>query len=356
MNKIKLYFILVLSMVLYGTGVGTSSAWGAPFEVVAPAGFQRFSLQGNSDNFVTLPFFRPAVAYGKVTGIGGNTLAVSGGTAWNADEFVYSAGIQSNTYFVLLTSGQRQGRYFTILGNTEDTLMVDLNDDTLGGISVGDSIAVVPYWTLSTLMPGGKGIHVSTSPLIRKSEILFVNVDGIGINRSASKTFFYYGDSWKQFGQGLANKNDEVLLPDVYFIVRHNISTATSLTLSGEVLNSSWTMPVTVNSVAKQDNFIGLPRPVMTSLNNSGLIESGAFQSSSSPLFRVDELLVFDNAVIGKNRSASATYYHYNGAWRKFGAGLTDVGNLPILGPGVAAIIRKGAYAGDCFWKNEITF
>jgi uncharacterized protein (TIGR02597 family) len=319
-------------------------------------GFHRFILQGNSDNFVTLPFFRPAAAYGKVAGIDINTLTVTGRAPWQAGEFVYAPGIQSNTYFALLTSGQRQGRYFTILANSDYTLTVDVSDDTLTGVSVGDSIAVVPYWTLNTLFPGGGGLHASSNPLVRKSEILFFNVDGIGINRSASRTFYYYGDSWKEFGQGLVNKNDEVFLPDVYFIVRHNTSTATSFTISGQVLKSSWTMPVTVNPLARQDNFIALPRPIMTSLNDTGLIDSGAFRSSSSPLSRADELLVFDNNVIGKNRSASATYYHYNGAWRKFGAGLTDIGNQPVLGPGVAAIIRKGAYAGDCFWKNETSF
>ena len=46
---------------------------------------------------------------------------------------------------------------------------------------------------------------------------------------------------------------------------------------------------------------------------------TGAFRQSPDALNRIDELLVFDNALVGKNKSAAGDYYFRNGAWCKIG-------------------------------------
>ena len=101
----------------------------------------------------------------------------------------------------------------------------------------------------------------------------------------------------------------------------------------------------------KQDNMIALPRPTDVSLDESGLIESGAFQPSSSRFIRTDELFIFDNAVRMKNKSASATYYYYNNMWQRYPL-TTDVGNETPFQAGNAAVIRKASAATSPLWVN----
>src|SRR5205814_2182818 len=106
----------------------------------------------------------------------------------------------------------------------------------------------------------------------------------------------------------------------------------------------------------KQDNSIGLPRPVTVSLGASQLISSGAFASSPLPGNRSDELLTFDNSAVTKNKSASAIYYYWNGAWRLVGAGNADVSASNVFVPGVGFIIRKNTNSTSALWTNSPTW
>lgn len=104
----------------------------------------------------------------------------------------------------------------------------------------------------------------------------------------------------------------------------------------------------------KQDNFVALTRPAVVTLNDSGLVQSGAFLASITTFNRTDELFVFDNSAVGKNKGPVATYYYFDGAWRKFGSN-DDFGNEPVFTPGTGVIIRKNSTAGgvSSFWLNQ---
>ena len=123
------------------------------------------------------------------------------------------------------------------------------------------------------------------------------DLDGIGINLSAARTYYYWSGAWRQVGQGTANKSDDVLLPDAYVIVRHNVADSTTVTCNGAVWMAKLAVPLAVQAGNKQDNFVALVRPTNVSLNDSGLVSSGAFSPSPSPGARTDELLVFDDTV-----------------------------------------------------------
>src|SRR4029434_1217665 len=141
---------------------------------------------------------------------------------------------------------------------------------------------------------------------------------------------------------------------DAYFIVRHHSAGDTMLTLQGSVLTSQWEFSLAANPSTKQDNPVSLPRPVPLSLTQSGLFESGAFNASPTPGNRIDELFTFDNTLTGIDRTASAIYYYWSGAWRRVGAGSADVGSDLVFGPGVGVIIRKGIGPSPGFWINSL--
>lgn len=325
---------------------------GQPIVLAKPAGFYQFPLLGNSDTFVSIPFVRPYSSAGLVSSVSANVVDVTGAPAWAPNQWVYGPGTQTNTYFLFFASGAKEGRYFTITGNTGNSVTLDLEGDTLSSVAILDRVTVIPYWTLGSVFPGGEGIFSSPTPGSRTTEILIPDFSGAGINRSTARTYYFWNSAWRQVGSGAAVKNDDVLLPDGFFIVRHNSSASTTLTTHGSLVAERWRLPLNIRASGKQDNIVALPRPVSVSLNDSGLIESGAFATSPSPGNRVDELLVFNNALAQKNKSAAGTYYHWNGGWRKVGSGSSDVGADLVFTPGMGVLIRKGAGPGLPLWVN----
>jgi uncharacterized protein (TIGR02597 family) len=84
-------------------------------------------------------------------------------------------------------------------------------------------------------------------------------------------------------------------------------------------------------------------------LAQSNLFQSGTFEASSSHGTRADELLVFSNSEVKRNKSPLLTYYYFTGAgspagWRRIGGGLTTVRDSDVVfEPGSAYVIRKKA-------------
>ena len=317
-----------------------------------PAGFLKIQLLGNSDSFVSVPFTRAGATSVTVASVFGNVVSVNETSNWPANQFVYASGTQSNTYYARFTSGSAEGRVYQITANGSNSLTLSLGTDTLGNVNTGDGIAVEAYWTLGTVFPNGAGVNVSPTLGNRNTEVLTPDLTSAGINLSATKVYFFNGGFWKQVGQGSANHNDDVLSPNSYLLVRHNVATNTTMVSAGNVITSKVAIVLQTLTTNQQDNSVALMRPVPVSLNDSGLITSGAFSASPLPGSRTDELLTFDNAATNRNKSATAVYYYWSGAWRQVGAGSTDVGSNQPLGAGTGFIIRKGTNGSAPVWTN----
>jgi uncharacterized protein (TIGR02597 family) len=325
----------------------------------APAGFYKVDCLGNSDTIVSIPFTRPEAAIALVQSVTDNVVTVQNTPGWAEGQFVYVPVTQSNTYYLRFLSGPKEGSYYPIVDNTENTLTLNLAGDDISSVTNGSRLAVIPYWTLATAFPDGRGVIPSTSQIFnRKTEILIPDFSGTGINLSARATYYFYKPAgsptgtWYKHGDLDNGKDDEVLLPDVYFIVRHNNSpVGTVFTAYGSVSLSKLNIPVLAQPSAAQDNFVALARPASITLDESGLIESGAFQPSPS-FSPTDQLFVFDNTTVAMNKSAAATYYYRDNAWRKFGDLFGDYGQTPVFTPGTGIIIRKAAGA-SANWVNS---
>jgi uncharacterized protein (TIGR02597 family) len=312
-----------------------------------PVGTQSLPLLANSDTYVSLPLHRPAVSIGQVSSVSGNVVTLAGSPGWSTNQFVYASGSQSNTYYAFIRSGSKEGNYYTVTANTGGALTLDLAGDTLAGLAAGDTLAIIPYWTLGTLFPAADaGVSFTASPSIAsiRTSILTPDLQTAGINLAAGKVYFFYNSAWRQSGQSLTvSKNDDILIPDTYFIVRNGADAGT-LTHAGSVVMKKTVLPLLTQSSAKQDNAVALARPLPVRLNDAGLISSNAFTPSTSPALRKDELLVFDNTAAGKNKAASAVYYYYNNAWRRVGQPATaDYGSDIVFSADTGVLIRKAA-------------
>lgn len=327
-----------------------------------PVGYNTISLLANSDTYVSVPFHRPAVFVGQAASFSGNVITVAGTPGWTANQFVYVSSTQTNTYYLFIRSGTKEGNYYTVTANGTNTLTIDLAGDTLTGLAANESISLIPYWTIGTLFPAadaGVSFTSSTSPLSVQTYVLIPNLEASGINLSVSASYYFYNSAWRLFGQDAALvRNDDLLLPDSYFIVRNGNATGT-LTQTGNVQMKKFTIPLMTEVGSRQDNPVAVARPIPVTLNDCGLISSGAFATSASPLNLADTLLVFDNTAAGKNKAAASTYYYYNNAWRKFGADAAqDFGTTIVFSPGTGVQIRKAATANGAasIWINSPTY
>jgi len=327
--------------------------------VTDPVGFYKVDAWSNSDTIVTVPFTRSSAYVGLVDSVSESNVVIAGSPGWTVNQWVYPAdGAASNTYYALFRSGEKEGAHFTILSNTTDTLVLDLDVENLSGVTNGTQVSIIPYWTLGTVFPSGDGVAPSPSLPVHATEILIPDFTNTGINLAPSQTYFYHGGYWKKVGGGSVSFNAAVLLRDGYFIMRQKTTTNTTLVAQGAVPLSKLRIPLYSQASGQQDNFIALTRPASVSLTDSGLYESGAFSNSPNLVVHTDELLVFDNNALVQNKAPSETYFRVSAGWRKVGGGATDFGTTNVFVPGKGYLIRKGTVPGApfFFWINSANY
>jgi uncharacterized protein (TIGR02597 family) len=322
-----------------------------------PVGYNTISLLANSDTYVSVPFQRPAAFVGQVGSFSGNVITVAGTPGWTSSQFVYASGSQSNTYYAFIRSGAKEGNYYTVTANGANTLTIDLAGDTLSGLAANDSISVVPYWTLGTLFPNSDaGVSFTTAVgLAKRTEIHIPDLNGNGTNRGISARYYHGNSAWRDYSNN--DRSDEILVPDSYFIISNPSSAATgTLTTTGSVLTKKFVIPVISEAASSRDNPVALLRPIPVSLNDSGLITSGAFTATVGLAVK-DQLYIYDNTTPGKNKAEIARYIYKNNAWRRIGDDITDYGSTIIFSPGTAVkIVKARGSDASVNWTNSPTY
>ena len=290
-----------------------------------------------------------------------------------------------STRYLKFNGGAADGRWYDITANTTNSVTIDLNGDILPAVAADNSVIIAAYWTLDSLfpptgattswtetpagsgnwVPNGHAIVASTNAFSsgRRTEILLPNLTGVGTNLSSSGTFYLFNGGWRKQGQSVtSNFGAQVLYPDNYFTIRHPLAVAHATTFRslGEVETKSFIIPLNTRSDGKQDNFIGLIRPVGLRLQDLALGGTPAFMTSESAFSsgRRDELLVFNNQLAAQNKSASATYYYFNGAWRRQGQPVTTDAGSDIIPAGWGFLIRKYQVSGGltAYWINTSSY
>lgn len=358
---------------------------------IDPLGYVTVNLAGDSDSYVNIPFKRSPEFVGVASALSANgtydagepftdgnnsgswdngetftdtnnVIALGGTPGLTVNQFVYVAVTQPKRYYVFLKSGTRAGMYYSVVSNAAASLTVDTaGDDLSTAINSTTTLEVIPYDTLGSIFPGGVGVNPSPShsAASRQSEVLIPDLSTAGKDLAFPQSYYYYsgtagpGAGWRKAGFVGTLANDDVLLPDTFFAVRHNVATSTSLTFTGTVQMARLATPLGTLGVTDQDNAVALPFATEMTLAQLKLYESGAFVGSSSHSAgtRQDEVLVWDNSVIGKNKAATTSYYYYTGTaglgagWRKASVPGTLADNDLVIGPTKSIVIRKKATA-----------
>jgi len=329
-----------------------------------PVGAVRITIKGNSDTIVAVPLtvmpnYSGAVA--STTAGSGSTfnLNVSGTTGWTTNQF-------ANLYYVRMTSGAKNGMYYTITANTAGQVTVDTAGDNLSSIAASDTFKILKYWTLGTLFPPASAgtatnpltASASTSPIARRTLILVTNPNAVGINVSASASYYFTSTNWYVAGSNQI-ADDTVLYPDNPFTIRQPSTVSADVAWSsvGSVALGSLAIPLATQASGSQDNAIALLRPIDLKLSELGLDSAFVQSASTSPLARRDQLFVFDNTTAGLNKSAARIYYRTANSWRKAGAD-TVVADSDVIRAGDAFTIRKyqTGTGASIVWNNTATY
>jgi len=323
-----------------------------------PVGFMTINLPVGSDTVVAAPLTKASVFQGAVTSRSGFVLTSTGANFGD---------LTSLPHYVQAVGGTQNGMIFDVASNTTDTVTLVNNGVTPSGLDAGATYTIIPYWTLGQLFPStDQGVSftpsINTLATGRRTQILFPNVTGTGINRAPASTYYFLtNSSWRSTVGGTTNFNNTPVLPDSYFIVRNptNAASGLKLTVAGNVNVGAMTVQLDSVSASANDNYVSLGRPVDITLDNLGLISSGAFMQSVNTLAtgRRDQLLVFNNAASGFNKAPSATYYYLtNSGWRSTTTGTTNQGSV-VIPAAVGYVIRKATNngTGSSFWTNTIS-
>lgn len=326
--------------------------------VTVPVGFNSITCLPHSDTICSVPFnsevaFQGVLLHSPSINAGAVTLTPSTAVSWIPNQF-------QTIYFVRFISGAMSGMYFQVSANAAGTLTVDPAGEDLSTVLAGDQFKLCKFWTLGTLFPPATQTTIvpSTGNIgpQRRTEILFPNTSGAGINLSASIICFLVDNHEWRDASGFTNADNYILYPDTYFIVRHAkaaISNPTTYTITGSVELKDVSAILATRLAGQQDNFVSHGRPVDIKLKDLGL-SSSAFIDSASNLgpARRDQLLIFSNDVAKINRSASAIYFRVGGQWRNASGFVAADDDIMPAGSGF--IIRKYAAAGSgVIWTNN---
>jgi uncharacterized protein (TIGR02597 family) len=336
-----------------------------------PAGFVTLNCPANSDTRISTPLTRPPVFTGAVTTPlpgAGSTVTVAGTPGWTNNQFGPLATVPPTpTHYAAFgpaaSSYAAEGKFFPISGNNANSLTLDLAGDDISSVPANAQVQVIPYWTLGTLFPAADA-NVSFQPTTivaqRKTEILIPNHAAAGTNNPPAVTYFFFNGAWRKSGQALTTSFDtDILPPTDNFIVR-NKETATSLVNLGGVEIKKVTTPLVSLAGAasvRQDNFVAIVRPVDVKIRDLGLTPP-AFVTTTVPATLQDQILVFDNTAAATNKPPTATYFFFDGAFRKVGQPLTTDFGDDVIPAGAGFVIRKAGTAGGttAFWTNDRTY
>jgi uncharacterized protein (TIGR02597 family) len=340
-------FVCVLSAIVIGTaGEHVALAVDACSE---PTGSLAITLLTNSDTYVSIPFTRAPLFCGTVQSVSSNAITVHGAPGWTTGQW---SQVNSNGYlatYVVLTSGAKEGATLSITNNSSDTLALVSACDDLSGLSTGDQLAILPYWTLGTVFPGGSGVTPTTIPAMPKTELFFPYYcpHCSGIPTTGAYVYYFYNNHWRKVAAQIAsNFDDVVILPDQDFIVRQMPkSPTTTFTAGGNIVQYSARTCLYADSVTTNwDNYVANYHSTTQTLDQANL--AAAFAASNpgatNPVIN-DLLLVYDNAAMGMNKAPAHVYFYNVDHWADLNNPPYTVnrGADPVFIPGTGVTVRK---------------
>lgn len=288
-----------------------------------PVGYVNLSLSGASsvlagtDAFISIPLDNTNVFGGTVASVSGSTVTLSGTPSLG------TLTALTNPHVCVIASGAREGLTALITANTAGSVTISVPfGDNLTGVVAGDKIIINEAWTIKEMF-GSTVIPAATQLLA------FSGVSG-GVNLAPDVIYEWDGANWIDTGS-FEIADDVALFSTELLVIRNSAATALPpITVSGTV--ATYKHRSVLDQVAgTQDIGFAHRSAVGEVIGTSGL---------SNVCVAGDQLLVFDNAIAGQNKSASAIIEFDGTAWIDTGS-FEDVSLTFKLDPGVGYVLRR---------------
>ncbi len=304
------------------------------------AGFVEKDCPADADTLISVPFDREQIFVGELSVIGdpdedGNRqVSVQGLDGLGIDAL-------ANDGVVRLLEGAESGKSISVSANTATELTVNFGSTSP---SPGTLVSVARGWTLDTLFPPATQTTFaeSTGRFLngRSSELHMVQGSSSSGDVAAERVFFVESGEWVESTNGFASAGDSPVPVGSVLVVRHrNAATASTLELSGTALHGSFSSELVVPAGGNVAHAIGLASPGKVSLSalafpaqvfapSSGLVESK----------RRDILEIYEGTTT-LNPQPSASYFRFQGNWRKVEAG-NPLSNNELIPAASGIVIR----------------
>lgn len=309
--------------------------------------------QGQTDTPLAIPMKIPAVFRATVGSVD-TTITLAGSPNLTEDQFVYSEGVQDQTFYLFFETGDLAGRHFRITANGAATISVHDETGELIKAVAADAVAVHPYWTLATLFSSEQGLPETEAAGERPMEVIIPATDLEGTNPAAESIYYRRDGAWRRVGAPFDTTFDHVALePDRPVFLRMNQEDDATLVMTGEVVMSELAIRVRSRSDGAQDTLVGLNRPLDQTLDELGLAGSEAFETTTEADAIKDRLILYSSDA-GQNKVPTEAYYYYNGGWRLEGGDPgTDMGDT-VIPAGHGFVIRTASQGFDTVnvWTN----
>ena len=327
------------------------------------------AVLSGSDTYISIPVTPAPVFCGWVSSISGSAITVvddTGATPNFTGQSWYGAAHM--TYYVIFTSGVKQGEIYTtnaigaasVTVNTPTDCGDDLTGVLQGGKGVGDQLAIIPYWTLNTVWPGGAGVTGANSAANGTDILLWNPV-------TQSSALYWYRTTgatpgWRSSASAVVSANDQIIQPNWTILIHQQVSKPTlNFTVTGSEIEyqtaSCLYAPGLAYSFVSNNHYY--PTGGQT-LGASGL--ANAFTPSypfASPPQYNDELLLYDNTATGFNKAPIHTYIYFNnsGTWiwgdLNHAPITTDRSSDLVFTPGTGVVISKAAASSTkTYWYD----
>jgi uncharacterized protein (TIGR02597 family) len=314
-----------------------------------PVGFVSYTVNAQSDQKIGVPMQQSSSFSGSASSVAGAVIQSTGMPSVTGDNFL------------LVTSGLAVGQWEQISASSAGQVTLA---SPISGFQTNDTFIIKPFWTLSTLFPGGGAIPNSVDPENPVAVVLF-NVPGAtGINQATGASYLYHGGGVLPAGWYDANTfelaNNVTINPESFLTIRNSTGSPINVSFSGCVPTTKTALDVTSRSAGAQDNLIYNRFPTDVTLANSGLASSGAVAPSPDPENPTDTVLVYQTNSIGLNPASAAQYIYHGGG--VLPAGWYDANTFAsadsvAIPAGGAFIIRKPAGANSVIsWNPNLPY
>ena len=336
----KLPRALIVSLAMLSLVVGNSS--GEPAASV-PVGCMTYPLTSGA----TISFGVPLLALPTLTGttstVTSNTIGVTD-VSWTPDQFVSGGAV----YFAAIRTGPQAGRTILVLGNTSNTLTLDVEDTPLdtAGFAVTAAVDTVELFrgdTLGSLFGStadGSGFLASGL----KGGTSTQNADSVQLFDGTAFITYFFNTSvgtWVRVNGGTISHNGLILYPDDGMLLRRRGPNG-SLTILGRVPSTRLLTKIPGGTTSAT----AIRFPVDTTLGGLNFGAPGTWLAGSSSS-------AADTVSLWTGSKWDTYFKNLNNQWRKAAGNGGDQTNLAIRAGTSIRITKKGSATGAAAYLSQ---